>query len=171
MQPDVILLDNHLPGVNGVDALPALREAAPTGLHPDADRQRGRQRPGAALRNGASGYLLKTMEGDALASAIAARRGEQRGGARDDGQAGRCLPRCAGRHRAGQRAPPHLPALSPRELEILRVYCTPATATRRSRARWHRRDHGQDPCAAHPAQARRELARACRRMATENGLV
>ena len=29
LQPDVILLDNHLPGVNGVDALPALREAAP----------------------------------------------------------------------------------------------------------------------------------------------
>ena len=29
LQPDLILLDNHLPGVNGVDALPALREAAP----------------------------------------------------------------------------------------------------------------------------------------------
>ncbi len=29
LQPDVILLDNHLPGVHGVDALPALHEAAP----------------------------------------------------------------------------------------------------------------------------------------------
>jgi two-component system nitrate/nitrite response regulator NarL len=29
LQPDIILLDNHLAGVNGVDALPALREAAP----------------------------------------------------------------------------------------------------------------------------------------------
>ena len=29
LQPDLILLDNHLPGVNGVDALPALRQAAP----------------------------------------------------------------------------------------------------------------------------------------------
>ena len=29
LQPDLILLDNHLPGVNGIDALPALREAAP----------------------------------------------------------------------------------------------------------------------------------------------
>ena len=30
LQPDMILLDNHLPGVNGVDALPALRQAAPS---------------------------------------------------------------------------------------------------------------------------------------------
>ena len=28
LQPDVVLLDNHLPGVNGVDALQGLREAA-----------------------------------------------------------------------------------------------------------------------------------------------
>ena len=27
--PQVILLDNHLPGVRGVDAIPALKEAAP----------------------------------------------------------------------------------------------------------------------------------------------
>jgi two-component system nitrate/nitrite response regulator NarL len=31
LQPDLILLDNHLPGVNGVDALPALIEAVPVG--------------------------------------------------------------------------------------------------------------------------------------------
>ncbi|HMC14556.1 MAG TPA: response regulator transcription factor, partial [Albitalea sp.] len=29
LQPDLILLDNHLPGVRGVDALPGLREVAP----------------------------------------------------------------------------------------------------------------------------------------------
>jgi two-component system nitrate/nitrite response regulator NarL len=28
-QPDVILLDNHMPGVNGVDALPGFKAAAP----------------------------------------------------------------------------------------------------------------------------------------------
>ena len=28
LQPDLILLDNHLPGVNGVDALPALPRTA-----------------------------------------------------------------------------------------------------------------------------------------------
>lgn len=77
LQPDLILLDNHLPGVNGVDALPALQTAAPatrivmlTVSEDEADLA-------AALRGGACGYLLKTIEGDALSSAIRrAMRGE-----------------------------------------------------------------------------------------------
>ena len=70
LQPEVILLDNHLPGVNGVDALPALLEAAPQArilmltVSEDADDLV------AALRGGAVGYLLKTIEGDALTAAI-----------------------------------------------------------------------------------------------------
>jgi len=70
LQPDLILLDNHLPGVRGVDALAALHETAPharilmlTVSEDEADLI-------AALRNGAAGYLLKTIEGDALISAI-----------------------------------------------------------------------------------------------------
>ena len=66
LQPDLILLDIHLPGVNGVDALPGLRQAVPdariimlTVSEDEADLA-------AALRGGACGYLLKTMEGDAL---------------------------------------------------------------------------------------------------------
>lgn len=68
--PDVILLDNHLPGVRGVDALPALHDAAPqsrilmlTVSEDEADLA-------AALRGGEVGYLLKTIEGDALIEAI-----------------------------------------------------------------------------------------------------
>jgi CheY-like chemotaxis protein len=45
-QPDVILLDNHLPGVKGVDAIAGLREVAPADAGADADRERGRGRPG-----------------------------------------------------------------------------------------------------------------------------
>lgn len=70
LQPDIILLDNHLPGVRGIDALPALRDAAPqarilmlTVSEDEADLA-------AALRGGAAGYLLKTIEGDALIAAI-----------------------------------------------------------------------------------------------------
>ena len=71
LQPDVILLDNHLPGVNGVDALPGLREAAPGARVLMLTVSEDEQDLAAALRAGASGYLLKTIEGDALVDAIA----------------------------------------------------------------------------------------------------
>ncbi len=70
LQPDLILLDNHLPGVTGVDALPALREAAPAARVLMLTVSEDEQDLAAALRAGASGYLLKNMEGDALAVAI-----------------------------------------------------------------------------------------------------
>ena len=69
-RPDVILLDNHLPGVLGVDAIPALRDAAPgsrvlmlTVSENEADLV-------AALKAGADGYLLKTVESHHLCEAI-----------------------------------------------------------------------------------------------------
>ena len=70
LQPDVILLDNHLPGVNGVDALPALREAAPLARILMLTVSEDENDLAAALRGGAAGYLLKTIEGEALAHAI-----------------------------------------------------------------------------------------------------
>lgn len=70
LQPDLILLDNHLPGVNGVDALPALFEAAPQTRILMLTVSEDEDDLVAALRGGASGYLLKTIEGEALISAI-----------------------------------------------------------------------------------------------------
>ena len=70
IQPDVMLLDNHLPGVHGIDALPQILEACPktkvvmlTVSEDSADLAQ-------ALARGAAGYLLKTIEGEALADAI-----------------------------------------------------------------------------------------------------
>lgn len=69
-QPDVMLLDNHLPGVHGVEALPQLCAALPATriimltVSEDADDL------AQALARGAAGYLLKTVEGDELVSAI-----------------------------------------------------------------------------------------------------
>jgi two-component system nitrate/nitrite response regulator NarL len=70
LQPDLVLLDNHLPGVTGVQALAGLKEAAPrariallTVSEDEDDLQ-------AALRGGANGYLLKTMDGEDLSRAI-----------------------------------------------------------------------------------------------------
>ena len=70
LKPDVILLDNHLPGVTGVDALPALREAAPAARVLMLTVSEDERDLAGALRAGASGYLLKTIEGHALAAAI-----------------------------------------------------------------------------------------------------
>ena len=69
-QPDLILLDNHLPGVNGVDALPALQDAAPSARILMLTVSEDESDLSAALRAGAAGYLLKTIEGDALGHAI-----------------------------------------------------------------------------------------------------
>jgi two-component system nitrate/nitrite response regulator NarL len=70
LQPDLILLDNHLPGVNGVDALPALREAAPVARILMLTVSEDEQDLAGALKAGAAGYLLKTIEGEALGAAI-----------------------------------------------------------------------------------------------------
>ena len=70
LQPDVILLDNHLPGVNGIDALPALKDAAPAARILMLTVSEDENDLAAALRAGAIGYLLKTAEGDALTAAI-----------------------------------------------------------------------------------------------------
>jgi two-component system nitrate/nitrite response regulator NarL len=70
LAPDVVLLDNHLPGVSGVDVIPALREAVPHACIMMLTVSEDAQDLASALRAGACGYLLKTMEGDALIDAV-----------------------------------------------------------------------------------------------------
>ena len=70
MQPDLILLDNHLPGVSGVDALAGLLQAAPAARVLMLTVSEDERDLAAALRGGARGYLLKTVDSEMLASAI-----------------------------------------------------------------------------------------------------
>jgi two-component system nitrate/nitrite response regulator NarL len=70
-QPDIILLDNHLPGVRGVDALAGLLEAAPRARALMLTVSEDERDLDAALRGGAYGYLLKTVDSDGMAAAIA----------------------------------------------------------------------------------------------------
>ena len=119
LQPDVILLDNHLPGVHGVDALPALQEAVPGAKVLMLTVSEDERDLAAALRGGACGYLLKTMEGDALISALhRAMRGESVVSEEMTGKLVAAYRDAA----APAQAPPVSPLqrLSPRELEILR---------------------------------------------------
>ena len=69
-QPDVILLDNHMPGVKGVDALAGLADVAPQARVLMLTVSEDEHDLAAALRGGARGYLLKTMDSDMLAAAI-----------------------------------------------------------------------------------------------------
>lgn len=69
-QPDVILLDNHMPGVNGVDALPGFRQASPAARVLMLTVSEDERDLAVALRGGARGYLLKTMDSEMLAAAI-----------------------------------------------------------------------------------------------------
>lgn len=126
LQPDVILLDNHLPGVNGVDALPALREAAPTARILMLTVSEDENDLAAALRGGAAGYLLKTIEGDALTEAI------QRAMQGDSVVAPEMTSKLVAAYRGAAKGTPaalaggtaasnaSIASLSPRELDILR---------------------------------------------------
>ena len=69
-QPDVVLLDNHLPGVRGVDAIPALKDAAPKARILMLTVSENEADLALALQAGADGYLLKTVESDQLADTI-----------------------------------------------------------------------------------------------------
>ncbi len=127
LTPDLILLDNHLPGVNGVDALPALLRAVPGVRVLMLTVSEDERDLSAALRGGACGYLLKTVEGDALSAAIRrVMRGEN---VVAEEMTGKLV--AAYRDATGAQLPPtplpvpasapsRLDVLSQRELDILR---------------------------------------------------
>ncbi len=69
-KPDLILLDNHLPGVRGIEAIPSLKEAAPGTRILMLTVSENENDLAAALQAGADGYLLKTVESDHLCDAI-----------------------------------------------------------------------------------------------------
>jgi two-component system nitrate/nitrite response regulator NarL len=69
-KPDLILLDNHLPGVRGVDAISGLKEVAPQVKILMLTVSENEQDLSAALKAGADGYLLKTINSEDLSESI-----------------------------------------------------------------------------------------------------
>lgn len=70
VNPDLVLLDNHLPGVRGVDGIGALKDALPGVRVLMLTVSENAEDLAAALQGGADGYLLKTMESEQLADMI-----------------------------------------------------------------------------------------------------
>ena len=68
--PAVILLDNHLPGVRGVDGIAALKEKYPGVRILMLTVSEDENDLAAAMLAGADGYLLKTVEIDQLCGSI-----------------------------------------------------------------------------------------------------
>lgn len=111
-RPDVVLLDLHMPGVSGIEAMQAILRDAP-GTHvvlltvsEDAEDLM------AALRSGALGYLLKNIDSDFLVASL--RRAA-------DGESvisPEMNTKLLREIRAGANAAP-TPALSPRERETV----------------------------------------------------
>jgi two-component system nitrate/nitrite response regulator NarL len=69
-QPDLLLLDNHLPGVKGVDAIASLKSERPNLRILMLTVSEDEEDLSKALQSGADGYLLKTSESDQLCDAL-----------------------------------------------------------------------------------------------------
>lgn len=74
VQPDIICLDIEMPGKNGIDVLPSLREAVPKAKILMITAHAGREMVQAAIGGGASGYIVKPFNAakvlDALENAM-----------------------------------------------------------------------------------------------------
>jgi DNA-binding NarL/FixJ family response regulator len=120
LRPDVVLMDLHMPVLDGIAATRRLRVEQPgtrvlalTTFDDDEDVF-------AALRAGAVGYLLKDVSGDRLVEALlAAARGES---VLQPSVAARVVARVAALPDDGPRRPqPLVVPLSDRELAVLRL--------------------------------------------------
>ena len=117
LQPDLVLLDLTMPGMDGLTALPRIRQEAPLAEVVVLTASDAEENLLAAIRAGASGYLLKTEPPEQIAAFL---RGVVRG---DAALSGGVAKRRLDRVREGGRIdgiPEEITRLlSAREVEVL----------------------------------------------------
>lgn len=123
LEPDVVLLDLHMPGVGGLEALQLLQEELPQVQVVMLTMSEDAQDLLEALRIGARGYLLKNIETDFLLDAI------RRAAAGESVMSPQMANRLADAVRAPQSNTKTSPAakLSPREAEIIAMLAAGAS--------------------------------------------
>src|SRR5438067_10551957 len=116
LEPDVILLDLSMPGLDGLDALPRIREAAPECEVVVLTASGTEENLLGAIRGGAAGYLLKSEPPERIVDFL---RGVVKGEAALSGEVARRLLEQV--REGGSRGVPDEIAnvVSARELEVL----------------------------------------------------
>ncbi len=124
-QPDLILMDVHMPKSSGLEAVKAIKAELPQTQIVMLTVSEDERDLFAAIKNGASGYLLKNLEPEQLYAMLEAiQRGEP---AFSGNLAGKILAEF--RQPSGHVQPPAAPsnALSPREVQVLEQIVQGAT--------------------------------------------
>jgi two-component system, NarL family, nitrate/nitrite response regulator NarL len=118
LQPQLIVLDLTMPEIDGLQALPELRDAAPDAEVVVLTASEDEGNLLSAIRGGAAGYLLKTEPPERI---VAFLRGVTQGEVALSGQVARRLLEQVreGGHRSGAVPESIASALSARELEVL----------------------------------------------------
>ncbi len=114
LQPDVVLLDLHMPGLSGLDAIKLIQEEVPTCRIILLTVSEEGEDLTTALKNGAVGYLLKNIDADFFLNAI--RRAMQGDSVISNEMTAKLV---ANLRRSHESTPTEISKLTPREGDIL----------------------------------------------------